>query len=174
MCFAKGEERESIRLSNLQVYDKIRPMNFSKITDNLFIGDTPFRDDYDSLRDLGVRLIINMRLEKRPARDLHQPPLELLWLPTIDSPGLLIPIRCLLRGVHAALQTIREGGKVYAHCAKGRHRGVAMGASILIALGYDPDEAIQLIKLQRPSADPDAYYIRSRILRFARAWQKID
>ncbi len=149
-------------------------MNFSKITDSLFIGDTPLREEYDLLRDLGVRLVINMRLEKCPARDLHKPPLKLLWLPTIDSPGLVIPIRFLERGVHAALQTIREGGKVYAHCARGRHRGVAMGAAILIALGYGPAEAIQLIKQQRPDADPDMFYIRSRILRFARAWQKID
>jgi hypothetical protein len=149
-------------------------MNFSRITDSLFIGDTPLREDYDYLRALGVRLVINMRLEKRPARDLHHPPLKLLWLPTIDSPGLVIPIRCLLRGVRAALETIRTGGKVYAHCARGRHRGVAMGASILIALGYDPHDAMQLIKLQRPDADPDVFYIRSRILRFARAWQKID
>jgi hypothetical protein len=149
-------------------------MNFSKITDTLFIGDTPLTEDYDFLRDLGVRLIINMRIEKRPPADMHVPPLKFLWLPTFDSPGLVIPIRFLLRGVQAALQTICEGGKVYAHCAKGRHRGVAMGASILIALGYDPDEAIELIKLQRPIADPDAFYIRSRILRFAYAWQKVE
>jgi protein-tyrosine phosphatase len=149
-------------------------MNVSKITDSLFIGDTPRSDEYDTLRDLGVRLVINMRIEKRSDRDLHHPPLRFLWLPTIDSPGLVIPIRCLIRGVRAALQTIKEGGKVYAHCAKGRHRGVAMGAAILIALGYDPDEAIELIKTRRPIADPDVFYIRSRILRFAYAWQKIN
>jgi hypothetical protein len=145
-------------------------MNLSKITDTLFIGDTPSREEYDTLRGLGVGLVINMRFEKRPARDLHQPPLHLLWLPTVDSPGLLIPIRSLIRGARAALETIKEGGKVYVHCAAGRHRGVAMGAAILIALGYDPDEAIELIKARRPFADPDAFYIRSRILRFARAW----
>jgi len=152
--------------------DKIRPMDFSKITDNLFIGDTPRRDEYQYLRDLGVRLIINMRIDRRLARDPHQPPLEILWLRTIDNPVFPIPLRSLMRGVHAALKTIRAGGKVYTHCAKGRHRGVAMGAAILIALGYDPQEAIELIKLQRPSADPDAFYIRRRILRFARAWEQ--
>jgi protein-tyrosine phosphatase len=149
-------------------------MNLSKITDTLFIGDTPHRDEYDTLRDLGVRLVINMRFEKRPARDLHQPPLHFLWLPTVDSPLLLIPTHLLVRGVQVALQTIKDGGKVYAHCAAGRHRGVAMGAAILIALGYDPDDAIELIKASRPNADPDAYYIRSRIHHFAHAWQTID
>jgi len=149
-------------------------MNFSKITEELFIGDTPSANDYDILRDLGVRLIINMRFEKRPAMDLHQPPLHFLWLPTFDTPGLVIPIRFLIRGVRVALDTFKEGGKVYVHCQRGRHRGAAMGASILIALGYDPDEAIELIKVQRPIADPNIFYIRSRILRFARAWQRID
>jgi len=145
-------------------------MNLSRITDNLFIGDTPRREEYDILRDLGVRLVINMRFDRRLASDLHKPPLNFLWLRTFDNPVLPIPIRSLMRGVHAALGTIREGGKVYAHCARGRHRGVAMGAAILIALGYDPHEAITLIKSQRPIADPDVFYIRRRILSFARVW----
>ena len=149
-------------------------MNFSQITDCLFIGDTPRAKDYDLLRELGVRLVINMRLEKRPAVDPHQPPLDFLWLPTVDTPGLVIPIRFLMRGVQEALETIQAGGKVYAHCHKGRHRGVAMGASILIALGYDPQEAIELIKAQRPIADPNIFYIRSRIWRFAEAWESAD
>jgi len=79
-----------------------------------------------------------------------------------------------MRGVHAALETIRSGGKVYAHCAGGRHRGVAMRASILIAQGYKPEAAMKLIKVRRPFAAPDVFYVRRRILRFARAWQTID
>ena len=145
-------------------------MNFSRITDDLFIGDTPQPDDYDQLRELGVRLVINMRFEKRPADDPHSLPLNVLWLRTFDNPILVIPIHKLIRGAHAALDTIHSGGKVYAHCAKGRHRGVAMGAAILIAQGHLPDEAIELIKARRSLADPDAFYIRRRILRFARQY----
>jgi protein tyrosine phosphatase (PTP) superfamily phosphohydrolase (DUF442 family) len=145
-------------------------MNFSQITDNLYIGDTPHVGEYDSLRDLGVRLVINMRFDWWPPKDRHQPPLDILWLPTFDNPIFPIPVRCLMRGVCAALETIQDGGKVYAHCARGRHRGVAMGAAILIALGYNPQEAVELIKVQRPIADPDAFYIRKRIFRFAQVW----
>jgi protein tyrosine phosphatase (PTP) superfamily phosphohydrolase (DUF442 family) len=148
-------------------------MNFSQITDCLFVGDTPSLADYELLRELGVRLVINMRLEKRPISDPHKPPLKFLWLPTVDSPVLVIPVRFLFHGTRAALETIRKGGKVYAHCGRGRHRGVAMGASILIALGYDPDDAMALIKQQRPIADPDIFYIHSRILRFAEAWARV-
>ncbi|MDO9129385.1 MAG: dual specificity protein phosphatase [Anaerolineales bacterium] len=146
-------------------------MDLSRISDNLFIGTTPSAQDYDHLRGLGVRLVINMRIEKRPAADLHNPPLKFLWLPTIDNPLFLIPMRFLQHGARAGLETIQSGGKVYAHCAKGRHRGVAMGAAILVAQGYAPEAAMRLIKSQRPSADPDIFYIRSRILRFARQWQ---
>ncbi len=149
-------------------------MDFSKITEDLFIGTMPTATDYESLRNLGIQLVINMRLEKPSARDPHHPPLRFLWLPTIDSPGLVIPIRFLIRGVRAALETIQVGGKVYVHCAKGRHRGVAMGAAILVALGYDPEAAMQLIKDRRPSADPEIFYIRSRILHFARQFQPIN
>ena len=70
------------------------------------------------------------------------------------------------------METIQEGGKVYTHCAHGRHRGVAMGAAVLIAQGNSPQEAIALIKANRQIADPDVFYIRSRIFRFAQQWEK--
>lgn len=151
-------------------YDTIPRMNFSPITDNLFIGTTPSMNDYDHLRELGVRLVINMRVEYRPRKDLFTPPLRLLWLPTFDSPLIPIPIRSLVRGAIAALETIQKGGKVYAHCAGGVHRGVTMGAAILIAQGYDPHAAMILIKQRRPIADPFAFYIRRCIMKFARKW----
>lgn len=146
-------------------------MDFSKITEDLFIGMTPSVKDYDQLRRLGVRLVINMRWEHRLKPDVHTQPLSFLWLRTFDSPFLPIPLKVLHRGVHAALETIREGGRVYAHCAGGRHRGVAMGAAILIAQGSDPVDAMQLIAARRPFADPFAFYIRPRILKFANEWK---
>ena len=149
-------------------------MNFSQITDDLFIGNHPSLKDYDRLRDLGVRLIINMRFTLGPKPDPHQPPLSLLWLPCIDSPLFPMPVHKLIRGTQAALETIRDGGKVYAHCAYGRHRGVAMGACILIAQGYDPQTAMRLIKERRWVADPFAYYIRPRIWKFANEWSNLN
>jgi len=147
-------------------------MDFSKITDDLFIGASPRQEDYQFLRDLGVRLVINMRWEHRLPPDTQEQPLSILWLPAFDNPLLLIPIRKLVRGARAALETIREDGKVYTHCAHGRHRGVAMGAAVLIAQGHSPQEAIAMIKANRPIADPDVFYIRDRIFRFARQWEK--
>ncbi|HNN14293.1 MAG TPA: dual specificity protein phosphatase [Anaerolineales bacterium] len=146
-------------------------MNFSPITPDLFIGSTPRSADYDLLRRLGIRLVINMRIERRPYSDPHPTPMERLWLPTFDSPLLPIPIHPLIRGARAALDIIQKGGKVYAHCAHGIHRGVTMGAAILIAQGYAPLAAMDLIKSQRPQADPYAFYIRPRIVKFAEQWR---
>jgi protein tyrosine phosphatase (PTP) superfamily phosphohydrolase (DUF442 family) len=146
-------------------------MNFSTITDDLFIGNMPSLGDYETLRELGVRLIINMRFSRPPAPDAHQQPIATLWLRSLDSPFFPISIAKLMHGAQAALETIRDGGKVYAHCAYGRHRGVAMGACILIAQGMNPLEAMTLIKERRTVADPFAFYIRPRILKFAREWQ---
>ncbi len=151
--------------------DKITPVNFSKITEDLFIGTTPSVSEYDRLRDLGVQLVINMRVEHRLQPDPHDPPLTLLWLPSFDSPLIPISIRLLKRGAQAALKTVQVGGKVYAHCAGGVHRGAAMGAAVLVAQGHLPEEAMALIKARRPMADPGVFYIRNRILGFARQWQ---
>lgn len=148
-------------------------MNYSSITPDLFIGTTPSTRDYDHLRNLGVQLVINMRLEYPPRKDMHESPLQLLWLPSFDSPFVPISIKSLQRGAYAALETIHNGGKVYTHCAKGVHRGPAMGTCILIAQGYEPESAMGLIKSRRRSANPRAFYIRARILRFAKEWAKI-
>jgi len=145
-------------------------MDFSHITDDLFIGTTPSLNDYDQLRELGVRLIINMRFSSAPKPDPHQLPIKMLWLQSIDSPFFPLSIPKLVFGVQAALVTIRNGGKVYAHCAYGRHRGPAMGACILIAQGYDPHAAMELIAARRSVANPFAFHIRPRILKFAKEW----
>ncbi len=145
-------------------------MDFSKITDYLFIGKTPQSQDYPLLRSLGVRLVINMRFERRPYPDFHDEPITSLWLPTFDTPLIPIPMRALREGAVQANKIIKQGGKVYVHCAAGAHRGVAMGAAILIAQGYSSEEAMDLIEQKRSEADPRAWYIRRRILKFEQVW----
>ena len=146
-------------------------MDYSEITEELLVGTTPAIEDYELLRKMGVGLIINMRIERRPFPDPHPSPIKLLWLPTIDWPLFPIPVSTLKRGAQLALETIQAGQKVFTHCAGGRHRGVAMGAAVLIARGFDPEEAMHLISARRKVADPQVYYIRSRILRFAQHWR---
>ena len=44
-------------------------MNYSRITDSLYIGTTPKGEDYATLHELGVELVINMRIATPPRRD---------------------------------------------------------------------------------------------------------
>lgn len=145
-------------------------MDYSPITEGLFIGTTPGQADYDLLYSLGVRLVINMRFWRGSPPARGHPPLQYLRLRTFDSPLLPIPTRALMRGTQTALEVMRRGGKVYAHCSRGRHRSVAMAAAILIAQGLPPEGAMKLIKERRAQADPEAFHIRRRILLFARRW----
>src|SRR6266508_343044 len=145
---------------------------FSSITDDLVVVNRHLTRDYEGLHQLGIQLVINMRLTRSPYPDLHHTPIRFLWLRTLDSPFFPIPIPKLVIGARAALETIRMGGKVYVHCAAGRHRGVVMGSCILIAQGYEPEAAMKLIRERRIVADPYAYHIRPRILKFAREWQR--
>jgi protein-tyrosine phosphatase len=147
-------------------------VNYSQIDSTLFVGTTPLQADYQTLRSLGVELVINMRAERRPYPDLNDPPMPVLWLPTFDTPLIPISIRTLSRGVRAALATMEKGGKVYIHCAMGMHRSVAQAASILIAMGYTLEDAVGLIKQRRAVADPHAWYIFRRIERFAQTWRQ--
>ena len=149
-------------------------MNFSPITENLIVGTTPGRQDFDLLRELGVGLVINMRWMPGPRPPVGDPDLRYLWFRTFDSPLLPIPLRALIQGVQMALEEIKAGGKVYTHCAAGRHRSVAMAAAILIAQGLAPEGAMSLIKERRPVADPEAFHIRRRIMLFARQWDLLQ
>ncbi|MDX9992774.1 MAG: dual specificity protein phosphatase [Anaerolineales bacterium] len=147
-------------------------MNFSQITPDLFIGPMPTAADYIRLRDLGVRLVLNMRFASKLPAGLSHAPIEVLWLRTFDSPLTPMPLKTIITGTRRALEVIRAGGKIYSHCAKGRHRSVVMGAAILIAQGHAPETAIHLIKEKRPISDPNAFYIRKRIFDFAHYLQE--
>jgi len=76
-----------------------------------------------------------------------------------------------MEGVQAALPVIQSGGRVLTHCHRGRHRGVAMAAAILIAMGYSADEAMRLLRDRRAIAHPEAWYIRRQIQKFEKHWR---
>lgn len=146
-------------------------MDCSQITSTLFLGTTPELEDYARLHELGITLVINMRIEKRPVPDPHNKPVWTLHYRTFDHPLIPIPIQILEKGSGIALDEITRGGKIFVHCFGGRHRSVAMAASILIAQGYAPEAAMNLLKEKHTKADPDIWYIRSRILKFSRQWK---
>jgi len=145
--------------------------DMSQITEYLFISSWPRREHTDGLRGLDIRIILSMHWW-RPASLLGEPPIRLVWLPTIDSPVFPMPLSFLRRGVESALPAIQEGYRVLAHCRYGVHRSVAMACCVLIGTGYSARDAMQLVRERRSAADPDIWYIRSRVLKFEAEWLK--
>ena len=146
-------------------------MDISQITDYLYVSGWPNGRDAADIKALDIRLIISMTW-RSPDRSLRQPPLQLLRIPSLDSPLTPIPLSALQKGVEAALPMIQNGGAVLTHCRHGRHRSVAMAATILIGTGMTADEAMALIKEKRPAADPYIFYIRQRIRIFETWWRE--
>jgi len=146
-------------------------VEFSQITENLYVGNTPQTGDYEELERVGVGLVINMRFERRPYPNPSFPQIRHLWLRTFDSPLIPIPISALIKGVRAATDIITLGRSVYAHCAAGAHRGVAMGSAILVSQGISAEEAMYIVKERRHNADPYIWYIRRRIEKFEKVWR---
>jgi hypothetical protein len=143
--------------------------DISAITDYLYLAAHPQDGHVETIEKLGITLILNM-IWHRPAGALAKPPYRMVTLRTFDAPRLLIPVGTLRRGVEEALPVIREGGKALVYCREGRHRSVAMASCILIAMGYSPDAAMDLIVQQRPVADPHAPHIEQQIRAFNAAW----
>jgi protein-tyrosine phosphatase len=141
----------------------------SAITDYLYISAWPRGDHADEIRAMNVRLILSMHWFK-PAKNLGDAPIRLLWLPTVDNPLLPMPIRSLWLGVEAALPVIKDGYRVLTHCRAGVHRSVAMACCVLIGMGYSSGDAMRLVREKRAVADPQVWYIRSRILKFEKQW----
>jgi protein-tyrosine phosphatase len=145
--------------------------DISRITDYLYVSAWPEAEHVDEIQALDIRLILSMHWLK-PATRLSQPPLRVLWLPTIDTPITPMPIGTLRRGVEAALPVIEDGGGVLAHCKAGVHRSVAMACCVLIGMGYTSDEAMDLVSEQRQLANPYTGYIQSRIRKFETDWHR--
>lgn len=150
-------------------------MNLSKITDYLYVGKQPKNaGDYGVLHDLRIGLILNMRAKQGPYPDPLRDPIRTLWIPTYDNPLKPIPLDALLRGAREAIHhLVEENGRVYVHCAGGRRRSVAMSCCILIAMGYGAEQAMSLLKSQRPEADPDARHIKKKIFEFEARWKRV-
>lgn len=146
-------------------------MDISKITDYLYIAAHPNAEAADSIKDLGVRLIINMIFHP-PAEIYKKPPFRLLTLRSFDSIFLPIQLSKLYKGVKTALPVIHNGDSVLIYCREGKHRSVAMASCILIGMGYSAEDAMTFISSKREKADPYAWHIQRQIHRFENVWNK--
>jgi atypical dual specificity phosphatase len=95
------------------------------VDEQVILGARPMPNDVSTLRDLGVRAVVNMCEEfPGPVAAYEQADIEQLWLPTIDfQPPTLTDVS---KGVDFIQSNVESGKSVYVHCKAGRARSATV------------------------------------------------
>jgi protein-tyrosine phosphatase len=139
---------------------RLRVANADFVTHNLAVGgDLPLenREAVEHAVDLeaaGVTHVLDVRLEAEDAEIWsYCPGVSYRW-DGIDDAGQRVPGRWFDRITRWALEALTEpDAKLLTHCHMGINRGPSAGYAVLLALGWDPVEAIDAIRRVRPIAN---------------------
>lgn len=131
------------------VHSPNEPLDYNYIADGIYAGTNQCCATglSDVLKKEGITADISLEEER-----LDHPfgVTAYLWLPTKDmtppSPHQLA------LGVQALTELVRQKQKVYVHCKNGHGRTSTLLAAYFISQGKTPDEAMALIKKERPGA----------------------
>lgn len=120
---------------------------YSRITDDLWVGEQYGPRGKRMLAEAGVTATVNMRIEFDDAAhgltlDHH------CHLPTVDDTAPTL--EALQQGVAFITAMHQQGRKVYIHCAGGIGRATTMAMAYLMHRGSSYEEALALIKQTRP------------------------
>jgi len=120
--------------------------NFGVVDGRIFRGEQPTQDEYRQLAALGVKTVIDLRLDRKPqskewaeAAGLHyiNIPIDDRGEPSDEQAAAFLK----------AVQESSTEGRVYVHCAGGRHRTGSMIAVYRMTQdGWDIDKAFQEMK----------------------------
>lgn len=142
-------------------------LDYSIINHNLLVGKTPRSLDYELLKDMGITLLINMRIEWPSKYITRQKLIKEVWASSIDSKYYPLNKPKMLRIAKVANSEIKKGGKVYVYCREGRHRSIVMVATILMLQGHSTQIIQKTVSQKRPVADLRAVEVASAISELA-------
>ena len=132
------------------------------LTDRIAVGGGIWTsENMAKVAEAGITHVIDMQIEFDDTPLGKEHGIEVLWNPT-DDDFTEKPAGLFRRGVDFA-QKMLEGddGKVFIHCAAGVHRAPMMALALLGSLGWDLEDAMELIEARRPVADFADVYVRS-------------
>jgi protein-tyrosine phosphatase len=137
-------------------------MDITWLTDRIAVGGGIWSaENMAKVAQEGITHIIDMQIEfdDTPLAVGHG--IEVLWNPT-DDDFEMKPAELFRRGVEFA-EAAFEGheAKVFIHCAAGVHRAPMMALALLGSMGWNVEDAMQLIEGRRPVADFADVYVAS-------------
>lgn len=125
--------------------------SLSQITPQLHISGQHQGRGWKTLSKRGITAMVNMRTEFDDQAAGIAPP-RYMHLKIIDNtPPTLEHLQA---GSDFIAQEIKQGGKVYVHCAAGVGRAPTMAAAYLVSTGRSPAEAWRQIRKVRPFIRP--------------------
>jgi len=129
-------------------------MNLSWITPSLAVGGAIHTRDISRLRQIGITAVVDCREEASDDElAMARNGVEFLRLPTPDAHTLTQ--ESLDRGVAWVRERMVQGGRVYVHCSHGVGRAPELGACVLVADGFLPGRALELVRARRWQALPN-------------------
>ncbi|HET7751555.1 MAG TPA: dual specificity protein phosphatase [Terriglobales bacterium] len=132
------------------------------VTERIALGAAIWSDsNMQTVARSGVTHIIDMQIEFDDTELARPYGIEVLWNGT-DDDFQPKPPELFERGVEFGQAALSEnGGKLYIHCAAGVHRAAMMTLALLGAMGWETDEAMQVIQGRRPVVDFADVYVQS-------------
>jgi protein tyrosine phosphatase (PTP) superfamily phosphohydrolase (DUF442 family) len=139
-----------------------RGMDITWVTERIAVGGGIWTSDNMAVvAKMGITHVIDMQIEFDDTPLAAGYAVEVLWNPT-DDDFELKPARLFRRGVDFALRALESPEtKVFIHCAAGVHRAPMMTLALLGAMGWELEDAMQLIEGKRPVADFAEVYVES-------------
>ncbi len=126
-------------------FPNVKIINFGQMDERFYRGGQPLPDEYQSLKDLGVQTVIDLRNDPT---DYEKPAVEALGMKYVNIPmsGWKTPkdsqIEEFLKVVNNP-----ETGVFYVHCKAGKHRTGVTGAVYRFNnYGWDYDQAYKEMK----------------------------
>lgn len=119
--------------------------NFGQMDEGYFRGAQPLQSDYQSLKDLGVKTVIDLRNDPT---DYEKPAVEALGMKYVNIPmsGWKSPKDADVQHFLSLLSD-PSTGTVFVHCKAGIHRtGITAAAYRMSKYGWDYDTAYKEMK----------------------------
>jgi len=137
-------------------------MDISWLTERIAIGGGIWNaENMAKVAEAGVTHIIDMQIEFDDTPLAARHGIAVLWNPT-DDDFEAKPAALFRRGVEFVEAALgNDGAKVLIHCAAGVHRAPMMALAVLGSMGWDLEDAMELIEEKRPVADFAEVYVRS-------------
>ncbi len=137
-------------------------MDITWLTERIGVGGGIWTaENMQTVAKQGITHIIDMQIEFDDTALAKPHGIAVLWNPT-DDDFELKPPELFRRGVQFAERALEfPNTRVFVHCAAGVHRAPMMALALLGSMGWELNDAMELIEGRRPVADFAEVYVES-------------